>query len=87
MRTGGASAAEAIEKFGSTVGNKLMKTGIGALAGVPIVLGAKAVSMGVRAGSKTAEVGLKAAGRAGATVQKWGNKITGKAPPPRKPKP
>jgi len=85
VRTGGASAAEAVDKFGSKVGGFLSKTGVGAIAGVPIVFGAKAISKGIRIGSKTAEIGLKAAGRAGATVQKIGNKFTGKAPPPPKP--
>ena len=87
VRRGGGAAAEAVEKFGSKVGGVLMKNGLGAIVGVPLVLGAKTLSTGIRIGAKTAEVGLKAAGRAGATVQKLGNKITGRAPPPRRPKP
>lgn len=87
MRKGGGKAAEVVEKFGSKVGGFLMKNGVGAVAGVPLVLGAKTVSAGIRLGAKTAEIGLKAAGRLGATGQKMGYKFTGKAPPPRKPKP
>ncbi len=84
VRRGGGAAAEAVDKFGSKVGGFLMKSGVGAVAGVPLVLGTKAVSSGIRAGAKMTEVGLKGIGRAGATAQKWGNKLTGKAPPSSK---
>ena len=77
VRKGGAAAAEKVEAFGSKWVSRL------GIVGVPLTLGAKVFSMGIRAKSKIAEVGLKAAGRTGATVQKWNNKITGKAPPPR----
>ena len=93
FRSGGSKTAQAIDSFGSKVGGILMKNGLGRLVGVPLVLGTKALSTGVRMGAKATEVGIKGVGLAAAGVQavvgqkSSPKKPASKAPPPPPPKP
>lgn len=69
IRKGGSKTAEVIDKIGTKTGGFLMKNGLGALVGVPLVIGTKALSRSVRAGTKLAEWGVKGTGLIGAGIQ------------------
>ncbi len=86
IRSGGSKTAQIIDKFGSKVGGTLMKNGLGSLIGVPLVLGTRAVSTGVRMASKATELGIKGVGLVGAGAQAVvGAKSTPKKPAPKAP--
>lgn len=74
--------AEKIEKFGLNVGRVLNKTGIGAVVGVPLILGTKATSMAWRIPTKVASMavhGTTALAAGGAHSYQWvKKKLTGK---------
>ena len=88
VRVGGSKTAQAIDSFGSKVGGTLMKNGLGSLVGVPLVLGTKTLSTGVRAASKVTEMGIKGIGLVGAGAQAVvGAKSAPKKPAPKPPDP
>ena len=83
IRSGGSKTAQKIDAFGSKVGGTLMKNGLGSLVGVPLVLGTKTLSTGVRAASKVTEMGIKGIGLVGAGAQA----VVGAKSAPKKPAP
>lgn len=86
IRSGGSKTAQKIDAFGSKVGGTLMKNGLGSLVGVPLVLGTKTLSTGVRMASKATELGIKGVGLVGAGAQAVvGAKSTPKKPAPKAP--
>jgi hypothetical protein len=88
IRAGGSRTAQAIDSFGSKFGGTLMKNGLGSLVGVPLVLGTKTLSTGVRAASKVTEMGIKGIGLVGAGAQAVvGAKSAPKKPAPKAPNP
>ena len=63
VKRGSQYLAAGIDKVGVGVGQALSKTGIGAIVGVPLTLGAKTLSLGVRAVGKVGSGVIKTTGR------------------------